>query len=261
MRIVSDVRWHFRKKNMNIDLTKGSIANILIIGLGLSYLFVLICVPDYLNIFLNFNGYLLSLLLGLIVLPFIRLTKVKFYKEETESVISAVELIINKTIQNIEISSKISRPIYDLFLRIDERSDALIKRIHDLDQQSRFIYSLSRLFFLYSLLLPSAFLLKLILIYTEIDYYTHIYFFLKFNIGIQFVLVFFFAILFLYLSYVFKNSAKSTLVRLRNFEKMAIINNDKFFEEFSRKILLNTELVDELINKKFDKIPHAIIQP
>ena len=115
-------------------------------------------IPNYLKIYLNFNGYLLSLMVGLILLPFVRLTRVRFYKEETESVIITVELLIDKIIQNQEISSKISRPIYDLFLRVDERSDALIKRIHDLDLQSRFIYSLSRLFFLIALLLLSSFL-------------------------------------------------------------------------------------------------------
>jgi len=246
---------------MNIDLTKDSLLNIFLIGIGILASFIFLFAPHLISIFYSFEGYYISFLLGIILMPFLRFSKVIFYISETASIIASVEFIISKHITNPKIIHKTSRPIYDLFLREVVNSDALIKRIHDLDLQSRFIYSISRLFLLNAYMILLAYLSKIIFEVCKYSYASNIFSILPPGLWYRLAIVITTSAFFFYLSYVFKNSSKSTLIRLRNFEKVAIVNHKEFFEEIAKKISSNEELIDQMIDKKFDKIPHAIIQP
>jgi len=254
---------------MNIDLTSSNIANILIIGVGITYLFLLLFFPENLIIFSRFDGYILSLLLGFTLQPVMRLTKNKFYINETTSVICCAKMMLMKYHINEEKSALLARPVYDLFLRESSSSEYLTKRIHDLDLQSRFIYSLSRLFLIASIMLIIAIVLKFVLIVAGIKYAERILYFIpnvngdKLSYLTFLFIVFLFIIsgLFFFIYRKFGASTKSTLIRLRNLEKMAIINNEIFFETISSLIIENEEILDKVLFEKYDEIPDAIIQP
>ena len=97
-----------------------------------------------------------------LLLPFLKIRESKAYIKQTKSVIDNVEKILFESSENKSLSNKVARPAYDLFLRETEYGDRIIERVHDLGQQSRFMYAAARLFQIYAALSIGAIILKMI---------------------------------------------------------------------------------------------------
>lgn len=254
---------------MNLDVKR--LTNILIIGVGITSFIIFLFFPNYLFILSDFKGYLISLFVGLCIFPLIRLTKYEFYYKGNQSVIDCVESILIKN--NIEEgkANQLARPAYDLLLRESPNASNLTTRIHDLDFQARFIYSLHWLFFSFSILLIIAFILKFIFFFCGAIYSNQIIYFWKFeqavilkefstvNFIIYPIIIFAFIFLFWHIHVLLFKSTKNTLTRLHNLEKIAIVNNTTFFENISIQIINNNEIVKR-ISKTDDKM-NATLQP
>jgi hypothetical protein len=254
---------------MNLD--SKNLTNILIIGIGITSFIIFLFFPDYLFLLSDFKGYLISLFVGFCIFPFMRLTKYELYYKGNQSVIGCVESILDKNNIGKEKAEKLARPVYDLFLREAPNAANLTKRIHDLDLQARFLYSLHWLFFSFSIFLIIALILKYSFFIFNIPYSCKIIYFWEFknmvtandynkmNFIICPIIVFAFVFLFWKIRTLFRKSTNNTLTRLHNLEKMAIVNNTIFFQNISIQIVRNNEIIKKM-GISDDKM-NAQIQP
>jgi len=127
---------------MNVDLSKGTITNVLVIGISTLYGFVLLFYSSGMSIFSSFGGYFLGVLIGFVLMPHLRIRESRKYLSETKSVINSVAKLLGGSRR----ANNLARPAYDLFLREIPHGDRIIERVHDLGQQARFMFALSRTF-------------------------------------------------------------------------------------------------------------------
>jgi len=242
---------------MNIDLTKGTLANVLLIGIGTLFGIAVCFIPDGLSLFSGFTGYFLSVLLGFILIPHLRIRESAVYYKETSQIITLVgSLITDQT----KIAEKLARPAYDLFLREIPNGDRIITRIHDLGQQIRFMYALSRLFAIYSLLLGVTGLLKIIGTSWSTEFYKRILWFLPDSDLVAVLSSLFVLAGMIYLSFKFQNGAERILRRQRGMERMAVLLHKEFFSGVAERIRQDPGFVDKLFPYGVEKVPDVSIQ-
>ncbi len=246
---------------MNIDLTKGTLANVLLIGSGILLAVGVLLFPPILNIFTHFGGYFLSVFLGFILLPFLKIRESKAYIKQTNSVINNVGSIIAQACESDDIGKKIARPAYDLFLREIPNGDRIISRIHDLGQQSRFMYAAARLFQMFALLPLVAAIIKATFTHIGLKEVKYILSFLPESLLWHILFLAINLIIFLLLARVFERRAENILSRQRNLERMAVFNNIQFFIDLGNKIKNNKQILSSLLPNDSEPLPNIETQP
>lgn len=137
---------------MNINLSKGTIANVLIFGIGTVFFFRLIFLGDGFAAVSEPVTYFVGVLFAFYALPWMRIRESKSYLLETKQVIANVESILGVT-QN---DKRLGRPAYDYFLRAIPNGSGVLERVHDLGTQARLLFAISRLWCVVAAMLPVA---------------------------------------------------------------------------------------------------------
>jgi len=228
---------------MNFDLSKFTFTNIFILGVGTTFLFVLLFFPDGLTAFMNPIIYFVAVLVGFIMVP---LSYPKRFKEENENVYNLVRDLIKKGDNKNNILDSILKSFYELFLRESPLSKSVISRIHYRGEQLRIMYGIGMLLKCSSYLVILALIIKIILTEPCIPLC------LNTNLpdnSLGLILIFIGSIG-LYLSgKYFYIRGNEILSHNRNFEKIHLIRYRHIVEEISKDLFTKNNLLDKHISQ------------
>lgn len=241
---------------MNIDLTSGTLFNVVILGVGV-YLTLVFCFwRSGLSTLSHPVGYFAAVLLGFVLMPHVYIIDAPVYKSRTEAVVTEFGHLLTT---DPSIAERIARPAYDLFLREIPNAELVIERVHALGEQKRLFYSLSRLFFLSSRLFYVAGIARLLLWPNRVA--KDLAWFLPSNRTVAFPVLVALVGALAFGGADFNRRGNSILIRERNLEMMAILINKEVPSRWAETIRRNSDLVRRMFPERAEIVPNSAIQP